>query len=119
MWAVMAAIKLWATQLTGRYFWIHVDNEAVANVINSGRSREPELQNALRELALIAAKHQFVTKARHIPGVQNRVPDWLSRWGSMEARKAFRQYSQDKGLVHRRISNKLIHNTLIHGNNFS
>ena len=80
IWAVMVALKLWATRLTGKYFWIHVDNDAVATVLNSGSSRDPELQNALREIAFIAASHQFVIKARHISGISNRVPDWLSRW---------------------------------------
>ena len=103
MWAVLAALKLWGDQLKGLYFWIHVDNEAVANVLNSGRSREGRLQDALREVALLAAKHQFVIKARHIPGVQNRVPDWLSRWAEPEARKQFRKYAIDRALRQRHI----------------
>ena len=75
MWAVMIGLKIWGHLLSGKYFWVHVDNEAVASVLNSGSSREPELQNALREIALIAAKHEFVIKARHIAGVSNRIPD--------------------------------------------
>ena len=68
MWAVMVALKIWAPQLRGKYFWIHMDNEAVASVLNTGRAREQELQNALREIALIAVENQFVLKARHIAG---------------------------------------------------
>ena len=80
MLAVMVSLKIWGTKLQGQYFWIHVDNEAVALVLNTGASKDNTLQDILREIALIAARHQFVLKARHIAGVDNRVPDWLSRW---------------------------------------
>ena len=108
MSAAMVGLKVWATQLQGKYFWIHVDNEAVASVLNSGSSREPELQTCLREIVLIAATHQFVIKARHIPGIHNRIPDWLSRWSEAQARSEFRKYSQDKSLKQVRISNELL-----------
>ena len=108
LWAVIVAIKTWADQLRGKYFWIHVDNEAVASILNSGRGRDPELQEGLREVAYIAAKNQFVIKARHIPGVDNRIPDWLSRWDEIEARKSFRQHAMDRGLKHRKTSVNLL-----------
>ena len=108
MWAVMVALKIWGWQLQGKYFWVQVDNEAVAAVLNTGSSREPELQNALREIALIAARNQFVIKARYIPGVQNRIPDWLSRWHEMGARKSFREYVQDRSLKQIRVSNDML-----------
>ena len=106
--AVMVALKVWSTELTGLYFWIHVDNEAVASVLNTGASRDVELQDVLREIALLAARHQFVIKARHISGVSNRVPDWLSRWHEQPARKAFRNHVRDSGLKQIRISSKLL-----------
>ena len=62
IWAVMVALKIWADKLKGKCFWIHVDNEAVASVLNTGSSREPELQNTLRETALIAARNQFIMR---------------------------------------------------------
>ena len=98
IWAVMVALKIWADKLKGKYFLIHVDNEAVASVLNTGSSREPELQNTLREMALIAARNQFAIKARHISGVSNRIPDWLSRWHELAARKQFRNHMQDSSL---------------------
>ena len=108
MWAVMIGLKIWKKQLAGKYFWIQVDNEAVASCLNTGRAREPELQNTLREIALIVAEQQFVIKAKHIPGVENRVPDWLSRWGEPQARASFREYAKDSGLKQVRISNSLL-----------
>ena len=47
IWAVMVGLKLWAHKLKGKYFWIHEDNEAVASVLNTGKAKEEELQNAL------------------------------------------------------------------------
>ena len=85
------------------YFWIHVDNEAVASVLNIGSCRDTKLQDVLREIALLAAKHQFVIKAKHISGISNRVPDWLSRWHQGAARREFREYAKDSSLRQRRI----------------
>ena len=38
IWAVMVALRIWVSRLAGKYFWIHVDNEAVATVLNTGAS---------------------------------------------------------------------------------
>ena len=108
MWAVLVGLKLWAEKLSGKYFWIHVDNEAVASVLNSGASRHEQLQDALREIVLIVSKAQFVIKARHIPGVDNRIPDWLSRWDDPTSRRKFREWSRDKSIKHRRVSNSFL-----------
>ena len=86
---VMVGLKLWARKFLGKYFWILVDNEAVATILNTGASKNTELQQVLREIAYIAAQHQFVIKAKHIPGVTNRIPDWLSRWGDKGSQKGF------------------------------
>ena len=106
--AVIVALKIWGKHLGGCYFWIHVDNEAVAAVLNSGASREESLQNVLREIALIAAQYQFIIKARHISGISNRLPDWLSRWHEEGARRQFRERATDSGLKHIRISSSLL-----------
>ena len=111
IWAVMVALKIWGPHLTGKYFWIHVDNEAVSTILNTGSSREMELQNTLREIALIAAKHQFVIKARHIAGVDNRMPDWLSRWHEPAARAEFRRIAKDSSLKQIKISADILQYT--------
>ena len=95
--AVLIALKTWGQKLRGMYFWVHVDNEAVANILNTGASRNETLQKLLREVALIAATHDFVIKARHIKGVDNRLPDWLSRWSQPEARTQFREATKKGG----------------------
>ena len=96
--AVIAALKIWGQELTGQYFWVHVDNEAVSTVINLGAARDEALQDALREIAMLAAKHQFIIKAKHISGISNRIPDWLSRWGEQDSKKKFIEYAREKSL---------------------
>ena len=62
----------------------------------------------LREIAFLAVRNQFVIKARHIAGVTNRVPDWLSRWGSQVARRSFHEYAKDKSLKRVRIHDNIL-----------
>ena len=102
LWAVFIGLQLWKEEFRGRYFWIKVDNEAVAIILNTGASRDPELQSLLREIAYLAASHQFVIKAKHILGITNRVPDWLSRWSDSSARKKFREFAREKSLTCKR-----------------
>ena len=96
--AVVVALKIWGPKLEGQYFWVHVDNEAVATVLNSGAARDPMLQGALREVAMMAAKHQFILKAKHISGISNRIPDWLSRWHETDSRRQFHEFMRGKSL---------------------
>ena len=99
MIALLVGLKLSCTYLTGKYFWIHVDSEAVATILNTGRSRDPLLQQCFREVALLCVQGQLIIKARHITGVQNRWPDMLSRWGlSRDYARNFRQGTQGLGL---------------------
>ena len=106
--AVMVALKVWGQLLRGKYFWIHVDNEAVASVLNTGSCRDPRLQDTLREIALITAQNQFVLKAKHISGISNRIPDWLSRWHEQESRRQFRQHARDSSLKQVKITSSLL-----------
>ena len=108
IWAVLVGLKIWAEKFKEKYFWIQVDNEAVATVINTGGSREPELQNSLREIALLASQHQFVMKARHISGVSNKIPDWLSRWNEIPAKREFRKFAQDRSLKRIKVKHTIL-----------
>ena len=108
MLAVLAALRVWATQLRGLYFWVHVDNEAVATIINTGASRDEFLQKALREMLMIAATNEFMIKSVHIRGVDNRIPDWLSRWTEPEARKKFNEFAKGNSLNKVNIAQNII-----------
>ena len=58
----------------------HCDNQACVEMINSMRSRNIFLQACLRELWLTLAVNNIMLKAAHIPGRENTLADYLSRW---------------------------------------
>lgn len=77
---VVIAVKRWGQGWKGKRIRIWCDSEVACSVINTGRTRDPFLLKCIRELAYLSATGQFQIKACHIPGVENRVSDWLSRW---------------------------------------
>ena len=80
--ALIVAITVWAKNLTGRRVTVLCDNTATVWVINTGKTRDKVMQMLLRELCYITATNKFEIVAQHIPGVENRLPDMLSRWST-------------------------------------
>ena len=76
---VVMAVKLWGHLLVGQKFTINCDNSATVSIINSGRAADVFLQDCAREIIFLACKYQFEVRAEHIAGVDNRLPDLLSR----------------------------------------
>ena len=76
---VVMALKLWGPSLRGLKFVIRCDNQTTVAVINKGSAHEEFLQACAREIAFLACKYEFEMNAVHIPGVENTLPDWLSR----------------------------------------
>ena len=80
MLAVLVAVRFWARQCTGGKIQIFCDNESVVHVLNSGKTKDDFLGSCLREIWLEVSMAGFELRAIHLPGVDNRVADWLSRW---------------------------------------
>ena len=80
MLTLVVALKLWGSGWKGKRIKLFCDNFTSVIVLNTGRSRDPFLQACLREICFLAAKLEFEVRAVHLPGVQNRLPDLLSRW---------------------------------------
>ncbi|KAI8503309.1 hypothetical protein Bbelb_191300 [Branchiostoma belcheri] len=80
--SILVCARLWGKHWAGSRIVVMCDNEASVTVLNSGRSRSPFLQTCLRNLWLCAAVGQFELRAIHIPGLENRLADHLSRWTS-------------------------------------
>jgi len=88
--ALIVAISVWSAKLKGLKVTVLCDNSATVWVINTGKTRDKTMQALLRELCFVCATNNFEIFARHIPGVENRVPDMLSRWSiSRELRNQF------------------------------
>ena len=77
--AVIVMVKQWIGKFIGKSVLFNVDNQAIVQVLNSGRVRDPELLMLMRELVYVAVG-KFEFKALHIGSKQNKLPDLLSRW---------------------------------------
>ncbi|MCH2416896.1 MAG: hypothetical protein MK195_09075 [Acidimicrobiales bacterium] len=80
MLAVLLGVRTWGRLCTGMRLQIYCDNEAAVTVINSSKTKDDFLGSCLRELWLEVSKFGFELRAVHLPGEENRVADWLSRW---------------------------------------
>ena len=80
MLTVLLAVRLWGSCLQSLKVQIYCDNESAVKVINSGKTKDPFLASCIREIWLEVSKYDFQLRAVHLPGEENRVPDWLSRW---------------------------------------
>ena len=80
MLTVLVAVRIWGCHLTSLRVQIYCDNEPAVKVINSGKTKDVFMGSCIRELWLEVAKYGFQLRAVHLPGEENRVPDWLSRW---------------------------------------
>ena len=90
--ALVVAFRLWSGMLKGKKVSILCDNEATVWVINTGKTRDTYMQCCLRELCYISAINDIQLFAKHIPGIDNRIPDMLSRWSvSPELKNCFIQ----------------------------
>ena len=82
---------------------MYCDNKPVVDVINSSKTKDPFMATCLRELWLVVSKNEFELRAVHLPGEENRVADWLSRWHlGGKYQSAFRNFSS--GSFYREIS---------------
>ena len=108
MLTVILAVKVWGRRLERAKIRLFCDNEATVQVINSGKTRDVFMQCCLREICYLTAEAQCVVRAVHLPGVQNRLPDLLSRWSlSPKAQDEFRELTS-----HRDMTNIHIHEHL-------
>jgi len=80
MLGIIVALRLWKDSLKGSSIIIQCDNEAVCHVVNSGRAKCKLLQEGLREICYLTAVAQCQIRCVHIPGIENRLADCLSRW---------------------------------------
>ena len=81
MLAVLIGVRIWGKRLQGLRLQIFCDNSAAVDVINSSKTRDPFFASCLRELWLEVSTYCFELRAVHLPGEENRIADWLSRWG--------------------------------------
>lgn len=77
---VTVSLKLWGAKLKGFKIQIFCDNSASVMCINSGKCKCNFMVACLREITFHCSLHNCQILALHLPGVDNRIPDLLSRW---------------------------------------
>ena len=77
--AIVVMCKIWIKKFAGKAVTFNCDNEAVVQVVNTGRAHDSRLLELMRELVFVAAGH-FEFRATHLMGKLNKLPDLLSRW---------------------------------------
>ena len=93
MLAVLLGVRIWGPRMRGLKVQIYCDNEPAVQVINSGRTKDAFMGTCIREIWLAVATYDFQLRAIHLPGEENRVPDWLSRWDcGQEYRDLFHEF---------------------------
>ena len=80
MLTLVIAVKIWGRYLANKKVTIYCDNMVSVRVLNTGASRNSFLQACLREICFVSALNNCEIKGKHICGVDNRIPDLLSRW---------------------------------------
>lgn len=87
LYPIVIACLLWADQWTRKNILVFCDNEATVNIINKGRSSVPFINRFIRRLTWISVMNNFTIKATHIPGLDNKIADSLSRFNFQEFRR--------------------------------
>ena len=77
---IVVACSIWHPFLAGKRLQFWCDNQSVVSIINSGHSKVPRIMELVRKLVLLSMQHNFLVRARHVPGVSNEVADALSRF---------------------------------------
>ena len=77
---ILLAVKLFGHAWSRKRVLIKCDNNAVVNVLRSGRPRAPLLYACARNIWLQAAKHDVDLSYIHVLSIKNVVTDRLSRW---------------------------------------
>ena len=77
--SVVLAARRWGSMWQNSSVCVHTDNSVTKAVINKGRSRNPLVMEALRELFWISEQYNFNICAIHVPGKVNMLPDSISR----------------------------------------
>ena len=78
-WVVLVSAWLWGEEWTGQLVYIFCDNDAVVEVLEKERPRDPQMQELLREFMYIVCTRKFFPVFKKIGTKENHVADYISR----------------------------------------
>ena len=77
--AIVGAAKRWASLWSNSVVIIKTDNQCAKQVINKGTTKNKFIMAQLRELFWLSVLYNFEIKCIYIPGINNCLPDAISR----------------------------------------
>ena len=87
LYPIVAAVVVWGNRWTNKNICFLTDNEALVSVINKQSTREKHAMTLIRNLVLNCLKYNICFTAKHVPGLENKLADKLSRLQLAEFRK--------------------------------
>lgn len=73
---IVIACTIWYHYVAGKRLQFWCNNESAVTIVNSGHSKAPQVMDLVRFLVLTSTeKHNFLVRARHVPGVNNAIAD--------------------------------------------
>ena len=79
LWVILVGLRLWHANFRSRRIQLFCDNQVSVGLINSGKGRDPILLKILREILFLCSTNGIQIRAVHLPGLENRRADKLSR----------------------------------------
>ena len=82
MLPIVIAFEIWGAALANKCLILHSDNMAVVHILNTHTSKDANIMVLVRRFVLCCIN--ILTKAVHIQGKLNTLPDLLSRFQEEE-----------------------------------
>ena len=79
LFPIVLSLEIWDKNLMNKCVTLHSDNYAVIHIINRQTSKDPDIMVLVRRLVLTYMRLNLLVGSVHILGVQNLLPDLLSR----------------------------------------
>lgn len=80
LFPIVVAARVWGAQWGQHRVLFRSDNLAVVSILNSRTSKDHLIMHLMRNLLMSAAYFGFTFHAQHVPGLQNKIADALSRF---------------------------------------
>ena len=87
LYLIVTAVVLWGNRWTNTNICFLTDNEALVSVINKQSTREKHAMTLIQNLVLNCLKYNIYFTAKHVPGLENKLADKLSRLQLAESKQ--------------------------------
>ena len=82
---IVLAVRLWSSKLSNSRILFMTDNMSVVHIINTQTSKDDALMSLVRDLVVVTMTCNIDFRAKHVPGVDNKLADYLSRFQTDKA----------------------------------